>query len=162
MGFSATAAPAVQWRTVCSARFQHTAMLEGLLLLLLAIGGNEGAPAAGIGPATASPTAVIGVWRGTWAAPGKPDRVPVEAVVEPAGRDGRVAALLSRGGGASRRTIRVVGKLAADGVHFEVPGGGFVRLAAFSGSRLVGDIRGVRTGGPLPGDGDLDLARVRR
>jgi hypothetical protein len=136
-------------------------MLEGLLLLLLSIGGHNGAPAAAVESAT-SPAAITGVWRGTWQAPEGADRVPIEAVVQSVTGDGRISAWLVRGEGASKRTLRLLGKLGQDGARFEVPGGGALRLSAFSASRLVGDIRGIRAGGPFPGDGLLDLARVRR
>jgi hypothetical protein len=136
-------------------------MLEGLLLMLLAIGGTEGSPAAGVLSAS-PPSAVVGVWRGSWAASGNQDRVPIEAVLQTVGGQGQVAALVARGTGGARRTVRLTGTLERDGIRFELPGGGALRLAPFSASRLVGDIRGARAGGPLLGDGSLDLARVHR
>src|SRR5919201_6719964 len=63
------------------ARFQHTAMLEGMLLLLLALGGGQGPSPAAAVPAATAADAVVGVWRGTWAPEGAGDRLPVEAIV---------------------------------------------------------------------------------
>src|SRR5438034_447183 len=100
-GTHATAAPqpdGAQFARLLSAY----AMLEGLLLMLLAIGGTEGSPAAGVLSAS-PPSAVVGVWRGSWAASGNQDRVPIEAVLQTVGGQGQVAALVDSGTGGARR-----------------------------------------------------------
>jgi hypothetical protein len=132
-------------------------MLEGMLLLLLALGGAGREPAAAV-PSAAS-AGLGGVWRGTWTAAETP--VPVEAIVLPAGKDGQLTAVLVTGTGRARRLARASGTLDADGARLMLAGGGTVRLAAASASRLVGIARGVGSG-LGPGDGTLELSRVRR
>jgi len=138
-------------------------MLEGMLLLLLALsgGGTESSPAAAVasGP---TPDAVVGVWRGTWATPSVEDPVPVEAIVTAPSKEGQLLALIATGLGRARHVMRVTGQVEPDGARFGIPGGGSLRLAAASGSRLVGIVKGAATAGPTPGDGTLELARVRR
>jgi hypothetical protein len=142
--------------------FQHTAMLEGMLLLLLAIGGNGASPAAAVAsPPMADP--LVGVWRGSWTAQGGDSPVPVEAIVTgPSARDGQVLALVATGAGRLRRLTRVTGRVESDGARFTLPGGGSLRLATGSASRLIGIVKGAAVDGPMPGDGTLELARVRR
>ena len=141
-------------------------MLEGMLLLLLALGGAQGganasAPAAAV-PSPATPDPVVGIWRGTWKLQDADDSVPVEAIVTSPSKDGQVQALVATGVGRLRRLTRVVGRVEADGARFSLPGGGTLRLAAGSTSRLIGIVRGAALNGPTPGDGTLELARVRR
>jgi hypothetical protein len=137
-------------------------MLEGMLLLLLALGGgNGGSPAAAL-PSPATPGPVVGVWRGTWTAQARDAPIPVEAIVTAPSKDGQVQALVATGAGRLRRLTQVVGRLEADGARFTLPGGGSLRLAAGSASRLIGVVKGAADNGPMPGDGTLELARVRR
>lgn len=135
-------------------------MLEGMLLLLLAIGGN-GSPAAAM-PSQTGPDPVVGIWRGTWTADGVENPVPVDAIVTAPSKDGQLHALVATGVGRLRRMTRVIGRLEADGARFTLPGGGSLRLAAGSASRLIGVVKGAAVGGPMPGDGTLELVRVRR
>jgi len=136
-------------------------MLEGMLLLLLAVGGGPaGSPAAAV-PSAASGDIVVGVWRGTWAAQGAESSVPVEAIVTAPAKGGQVWALVATGIGRARATTRVIGRLEADGARFTLPGGGTLRLAATSSSRLIGIVKGAAVG-LTPGDGTLELVRVRR
>ena len=137
-------------------------MLEGMLLLLLALGGgNAGSPAAAV-PAAATSDAVVGVWRGTWATQGAESPVPVEAIVTAPSREGQVLALFVIGVGGMRRTTRIAGRLEPDGARFALPGGGSLRLAAASASRLTGVVKNAGADRSTPGDGTLELARVRR
>jgi hypothetical protein len=137
-------------------------MLEGMLLLLLALGGGKaGSPAAAV-PSAITPDPVVGVWRGTWAPQGIDNAVPVEAIVTPPSKDGQVLALISTGAGRAKRLTRVIGRLEADGARFTLPGGGTLRVAAASASRLIGIARGAGADGAMPGDGTLELIRVRR
>ena len=137
-------------------------MLEGMLLLLLALGGGKpGSPAAAV-PAAATTDAVVGVWRGTWATQGTDNPVPVEAIVTAPAKDGQVLALLATGVGRTRRTTRITGQLEPDGARFALPGGGSLRLAAASASRLIGIAKDTGADRSTPGDGTLELARVRR
>ena len=71
-------------------------------------------------------------------------------------------ALLATGAGRARRTTRITGRLELDGVRFALPGGGSLRLAAASASRLIGVVKGVSKPASVPGDGTLELTRVRR
>jgi hypothetical protein len=137
-------------------------MLEGMLLMLLALGGgNTGSASASVASAaTAEP--VVGVWRGTWETPGADKPVPVEAIVSAPSKEGRLVAVFATGTGRAKRATRVTGRLEPDGARFALPGGGTLRLAAASASRLIGVVRGVGTQSPTPGDGTLELARVRR
>src|SRR5262245_26403880 len=143
------------------ARSQHTAMLEGMLLMLLALGGSNGSPAAAM-PSQTGPDPVVGIWRGTWTTHGADDPVSVDAIVTAPSKDGRLQALVATGVGRLRRITRVIGRVEADGARFTLPGGGSLRLAAGSASRLIGVVKGAAVGGPTPGDGTLELARVRR
>jgi len=137
-------------------------MLEGLLLLLLALGGGHGhSPAAAV-PSGAAPDPVVGIWRGTWATPVADKPVPVEAIVTSPSKDGKVIAVFATGTGRTKRVARVTGRLEPDGALFVLPGGGTLRVAAASASRLVGVAKGGGAQGPIPGDGTLELARVRR
>jgi hypothetical protein len=136
-------------------------MLEGMLLMLLALGGNGGSPAAST-PSLAVPDPVVGVWRGTWTAQGEEHPILVEAIVTPPAKDGQLQALVATGAGHLRRLTRVIGRVEADGARFTLPGGGTLRLAAGSASRLIGVVKGAAISGPMPGDGTLELARVRR
>jgi len=137
-------------------------MLEGMLLLLLTLGGGQaGSPAAAVATPT-TPDTVIGVWRGTWAAASVREALPVEAIVTPPAKDGQLIALFATGAGLARRTMRMSGRFDADGVQFVMPGGGTLHLAIGTPSRLVGIVRGAGDRSPLPGDGTLELARVRR
>lgn len=137
-------------------------MLEGMLLLLLTLGGGAAnSPAAAVSSAS-SPDAVAGVWRGTWATPSAGKPVPVDAIVAVPSKDGHVLALVATGVGHTRRTTRVSGHVEPDGARFVIPGGGSLRLAAASASRLIGIVNGTHNNGPTPGDGTLELARVRR
>jgi hypothetical protein len=118
-------------------------MLEGMLLLLLAIGGGPaGSPAAAV-PSPAAPDPVVGVWRGTWAAQGLESSVPVEAIVTAPSKGGQVFALVATGAGRARSTTRVTGRLEPDGARFTLPGGGTLRLAVTSSSRLIGIVKGA-------------------
>jgi hypothetical protein len=137
-------------------------MLEGMLLLLLALGGGTGPSPAAAVPSAATPDGVVGVWRGTWATPSGEQPLPVEAIVTAPSKDGQLLALIATGLGRARRLTRVMGHVEADGARFVIPGGGSLRLAAASGSRLVGIVNGAGAEGPTPGDGTLELARVRR
>jgi hypothetical protein len=136
-------------------------MLEGMLLMLLALGGNGGSPAASM-PSLAAPDPVVGVWRGTWTAQGGDNPVPVEAIVTAPSKDGRLQALVATGVGRLRRMTPVIGRVEADGARFTLPGGGSLRLAAGSASRLIGVVKGAADNASMPGDGTLELARVRR
>jgi hypothetical protein len=137
-------------------------MLEGMLLLLLALGGGEGASPAAAVPSATTSGPVVGVWRGTWTTQGTDTRVPVEAIVMPPSKDGAVQGLVATGAGRLRHLTRIVGHVEANGARFTLPGGGSLRLAAGSASRMVGVVRGAAADGPTPGDGTLELARVHR
>jgi len=137
-------------------------MLEGMLLMLLTLsGGKAPSPAAAV-PAGATADTVAGVWRGTWAAQDAEQQVPVEAIVTGPSKEGQILALLATGAGRARRMTRITGRLESDGVRFALPGGGSLRLAAASGSRLIGVVKGLAPQASMPGDGTLELARVRR
>jgi hypothetical protein len=136
-------------------------MLEGMLLMLLALGGGNGSPAAAM-PSQTGPDPVVGIWRGTWTTQGAADPVPVEAIVTPSSKEGQLQALVATGVGRLRHITRVIGRVDADGARFTLPGGGSLRLAAGSASRLIGVVKGGAVRGPMPGDGTLELARVRR
>ena len=137
-------------------------MLEGMLLLLLALGGGNGASPAAAVPSSVTPDPVVGIWRGTWTPQGTNTPVPVEAIVMPPSKDGQVQALVATGAGRVRHLTRVVGRADIDGARFTLPGGGSLRLAAGSTSRLIGVVRGAAADGSTPGDGTLELARVHR
>lgn len=137
-------------------------MLEGFLLLLLAVGGGTTTSPAASGASAPTPDAVVGVWRGTWATPSAEKAVPVEAIVTAPSKDGHLWGLVVTGVGLTRRITRLSGRVDADGARFGLPGGGTLRLAAASASRVVGVVNGTRAVGWMPGDGTLELARVRR
>ena len=137
-------------------------MLEGMLLMLLSLGGGKAPSPAAAVPAAATADSVVGVWRGTWAAQDAEDRVPVEAILTAPSKEGQMLALLATGAGRARRTTRITGRLESDGVRFALPGGGSLRLAAASAFRLIGVVKGVSKPASVPGDGTLELTRVRR
>ena len=132
-----------------------------MLLLLLAVGAGNGSSAAAL-PSQTGPDPVVGIWRGTWTAQGAESPVPVEAIVTVPAKDGQLQALMATGIGPVRRITRVIGRLEGDGAWFTLPGGGRLRLAVGSASRLIGVVKGAAVNGPTPGDGILELARVRR
>src|SRR5204862_5253188 len=103
-----------------------------------------------------------GVWRGTWTTTRAEPSLPVEAIVTAPAKDGQLVALFATGTGRTRRTTRITGRLETDGAQFALPGGGSLRFAAGSPSRLIGIVTGAGAQTPLPGDGTLELARVRR
>jgi len=98
-----TVAPAAGGASI--AGFQHTAMLEGMLLMLLALGGGNGSPAAAM-PSQTGPDPVVGIWRGTWTTQGPADPVPVEAIVTPPSKEGQLLALVATGVGRLRHITR--------------------------------------------------------
>ena len=138
-------------------------MMESMLLLLLALGGN-GAPTASahlaLPPGVAAP--VTGVWRGKWVAPADGARIPVEAVLAPGKDAGSLIGLVVSGLGRERRMARLTGRYASDGARLALPSGGALRLIAEGATRLVGEIKIDGAAGLLPGDGALELSRVRR
>ena len=143
-------------------------MMESMLLLLLALGGNS-APAApahvASPPGVAAP--VTGVWRGKWVATADGVRIPVEAVLAPGKDSGSLIGLVVSGLGRERRMVRLAGRYESDGARLALPAGGALRLIAEGASRLVGEVKigEVKIGGAaglLPGDGALELSRVRR
>lgn len=138
-------------------------MLETLLLLLLALGGDGTSPAAspGLAPSPGVAAPVTGVWRGTWLGPGA-GPVPVEAVLARGTEKGTVIAVVVAGTGRERKTARLSGRYDSDGTHLTLPSGGALRLSAESAGHLVGEVTGSGPAGLLPGDGALELTRVRR
>jgi hypothetical protein len=137
-------------------------MLEGMLLMLLALGGGQGRSPAAAVPSAATAAPIVGIWRGTWTSEGAEKPVPVEAIVTAPSKNGQVGAAFSTGTGRTKRTTRVMGRLDPDGARFALPGGGSLRLAAASASRLIGVVKGTAAESPTSGDGTLELARVRR
>jgi hypothetical protein len=139
-------------------------MMETLLLLLLALGGGNASPAAspGLAPAPGVATPVTGVWRGKWIAAGDGAPVPVEAVLAPGRDSGTLIALIVSGFGRERRMARLAGRYDNAGVSLALPSGGALRLIAESGTRLIGDVKIGGATGFLPGDGAVELIRVRR
>jgi hypothetical protein len=137
-------------------------MLEGMLLMLLTLGGGQGPSPAAAVPAATTSDAVVGVWRGTWAAQDAEHRVPVEAIVTAPSKEGQMLALLVTGAGRTRRMTRITGQREPEGARFALPGGGSLRLAAASASRLIGVVKGPGPQAATLGDGTLELARVRR
>ena len=138
-----------------------------MLLLLLALGGGNGSPAAS--PHFAPPPGVAapltGVWRGKWVPPGEVGDhapVPVEAVLAPGKDTGTLIGLVVSGLGRERRTARLAGRYEKDGANLALPSGGALRLIAESATRLVGEVTVGGAAGFLPGDGALELTRVRR
>lgn len=139
-------------------------MMETMLLLLLALGGSGGPPAASphLAPSSAIASPVTGVWRGQWVAGGGRSPVPVEAVLAPGKDAGTLVALVVSGVGRERQMSRLAGRYDSDGAKLSLPSGGALRLIAEGASRLVGDIKGGSVAGFGPGDGALELTRVRR
>lgn len=139
-------------------------MMETLLLLLLALGGGNAAPAASpqLAATAGVATPVTGVWRGKWAAPGDRPVVPVEAVLAPGKETGTLIGLLVSGIGRDRRTVRLAGRYDNDGARFTLPSGGALRLIAEGTTRLVGEVKIGGAAGFMPGDGAVELTRVRR
>ena len=139
-------------------------MMETMLLLLLALGGGNGSPAASpqLAPAAGIVSPVTGVWRGTWSAPGDRPRVPVEAVLAPGKDRGTLIGLVVSGFGRERRMARLAGRYDNDGARLTLPSGGALRLSIEGGTRLVGDVSVGGATGFLPGDGAVELSRVRR
>jgi hypothetical protein len=139
-------------------------MMETMLLLLLALGGGNGLPSAS--PQFASPpgvaTSVTGVWRGQWVAPGERPPVPVEAVLAPGKDAGSLIGLIVTGIGRERRTARLTGRYESDVATLALPAGGALRLMPQSATRLVGEIKVGSATGFVPGDGAVELSRVRR
>jgi hypothetical protein len=138
-------------------------MVDSLLLLLLALGGREGAPAAspGLAPATAAVAPVTGIWRGNWLGRGGRTPLPVDAVLAPGKASGTLIAVIVAGIGRERRSARLSGQYEPHGAHLALPSGGAVRLNLDRG-RLVGEVTGSVASGLVPGDGVLELDRVRR
>ena len=141
-------------------------MMESMLLLLLALGGGESVAAS---PHFTSPPGVTapvtGVWRGTWVARGTLDDhapVPVEAVLAPGKDAGTLIGLVVSGLGRERRTARLAGAYDRNGAKLALASGGGLRLILESATRLVGEVQVGSAGGFLPGDGSLELSRVRR
>jgi hypothetical protein len=142
-------------------------MMETMLLLVLALGGGNESSAASprlaAVPGVAAPD--TGVWRGTWVAPGEPGDhapIPVEAVLAPGRDTGTLIGLVVSGLGRERRTARLAGRYDNDGARLALPSGGALRLIAESATRLVGEVKVGSAAGFLPGDGALELTRVRR
>ena len=142
-------------------------MMETMLLLLLALGPADGSPAASphFAPAPGIAAPVTGVWRGKWVAPGEPGghpSVPVEAVLAPGKDTGTLIGLVVSGLGRERRSARLAGRYDSDGARLALPSGGALRLIAESATRLVGEVKVGGAAGFLPGDGAVELTRVRR
>jgi hypothetical protein len=139
-------------------------MMESMLLMLLALGGGNGSPAAS--PQLASPPGmtapVTGVWRGKWVASGNGSPVPVEAVLAHGKDTGSLVGLVVSGLGRDRRVARLAGRYDSDGARLALPAGGALRLIAESATRLIGEVKIGSAAGLLPGDGALELTRVRR
>lgn len=137
-------------------------MMETVLLLLLALGGGT-SPAASPGllaaPGAARP--VTGVWRGSWLGLDGRASVPVDAVLAPGKEGGTLIAVLIGGTGRQRRSARLMGRYEPEGVRLTLPSGGALWLNVASESRLVGEVKGGAAGF-VPGDGALELNRVRR
>jgi len=139
-------------------------MMESMLLLLLALSGGGGSPAASphLAPPPGVAAPMTGVWRGQWLAPGATAPVPVEAVLAPGKDSGTLIGLAMSGLGRERRFARLTGRYDSDGARLALPSGGALRLFAESATRLVGDVKIGAAAGFLPGDGALELGRVRR
>ena len=134
-----------------------------MLLLVLALGGN-GSPAASPHfappPGVASP--MTGVWRGKWVDPGDRAPVPVEAVLAPGRDSGTLVGLVVSGLGRERRTARLAGRYDSNGARLALPSGGALELSVESATRLVGEVKVGGAAGFVPGDGAVELTRVRR
>jgi hypothetical protein len=139
-------------------------MMETMLLLVLALGGGNGSPAASphLTPPPGVVSPVTGVWRGTWTAAADGPPVPVEAVLAPGKDAGSLIGLVVSGVGRERRTARLAGSYGNDCVKLALPAGGALRLIAESATRLVGELKVGSAGGLVPGDGAVELTRVRR
>ena len=138
-------------------------MMESMLLLLLALGGGGATPAAS--PAvgtTVAPAPVTGVWRGSWHPADGRQPIPIEAVLARGREPGSLIGVVVSGVGRDRRTARLSGRYENDGVWLQLPAGGGLRLTADANGHLIGDVRGGSAAGFIPGDGALELARVRR
>ena len=139
-------------------------MMETMLLLVLALGGGHGSPAAS--PQYAPPPGVVspvtGVWRGKWVPPGDRPPVTVEAVFAPGKDAGTLIGLVVSGIGRERRSARLAGNYDNDGARLALPSGGALRLIAHSATRLIGEIKVGGAVGFVPGDGVVELTRVRR
>jgi hypothetical protein len=139
-------------------------MMETMLLLLLALGGGHGSPAASphLSHAPGVVMPVTGGWRGKWVAPGDRPSVPVEAVLAPGKDTGTLIGLVISGLGRERRMARLAGRYDNAGARLTLASGGALRLIMESGTRLVGDVTVGGATGFLPGDGAVELSRVRR
>lgn len=139
-------------------------MMESMLLLLLALSGRTAPPAAspGFAAGTAVAAPVTGVWRGTLLPAGGRTPVPVEAFLAPGKRTGTLVAIVVSGAGRERRSARLSGRYDSDGAMLQLPSGGALRLSAQGDGRLIGDLQGGGAAGVVPGDGALELTRVRR
>lgn len=135
-------------------------MMETMLLLLLALGGGTGSP--GLAPGTQTAASITGVWRGTWHPANGVSPVPVEAVVAPGRGAGTLIAVIISGAGRERRSARLSGRYDTDGARLALPAGGALRLVAEGVGRLIGEVKGGGGAGIVPGDGALELTRVRR
>ena len=139
-------------------------MMESMLLLLLALGGGTGSPSAspGLAPGMQAAAPVTGVWRGTWVAQDGQAPVPVEAVLALGKERGTLIAIVIAGAGRARRIARLSGLYDSDGARLTLPSGGALRLSVQGQGRLVGEVKGGAAAGFVPGDGALELSRVRR
>ena len=95
-------------------------------------------------------------------APGERPPVPVEAVFAPGKGAGTLIGLMVSGIGRERRTARLTGRYENDGAMLALPAGGALRLIAQGASRLVGEVKVGGATGVVPGDGAVELSRVRR
>ena len=139
-------------------------MMETMLLLLLALGGGNGSPAASphLAPPADVASPITGVWRGQWVAPGDRPPVPVEAVLAPGKGTGTLIGLVVSGLGRDRRSARLAGSYDSAGAKLALPSGGALRLTAESATRLVGEVKVGGAAGFVPSDGAEELTRVRR
>jgi hypothetical protein len=136
-------------------------MLESMLLLLLALGGS-GSPAASPALAPGTPPAMTGVWRGTWVSAANKPPIPVEAVLAAGKEAGSLVGVVVSGAGRDRRTARLSGRYDSSGAQLSLPSGGALRLSADGRGRLIGEVTGGSSAGFGPGEGALELTRVRR
>jgi len=139
-------------------------MMETMLLLVLALGGGNGAPSASphFVPPPGVESPLTGVWRGKWVASGDRPPVPVEAVLAPGRDPGTLVGLAVSGIGRERRTARLAGSFDNHGAKLALPSGGALQLIPESATRLVGEIKVGGAAGFVPGDGAVELTRVRR
>jgi hypothetical protein len=136
-------------------------MIESVLLLLLTLGGG-GSPAASPGLTPGATAPITGVWRGTLTPSGDRQPIPVEAVLAPGKQAGTVIGLVVYGAGRERRTSRLSGRYDSDGAQLALPSGVALQLSADGRGRLIGGVKGGGAAGFGPGDGALELTRVRR